>query len=75
MFGIAFLKEHDLDADENITSIYQVDFMPLNNCWILNFNYKESLDEQRYAFNFEFNFGNDEFKEYRNNFFNFNRLK
>ncbi len=75
VFGIAFLKEHDLDADENITSIYQVDFMPLNNCWILNFNYKESLDEQRYAFNFEFNFGNDEFKEYRNNFFNFNRLK
>ncbi len=75
VFGVAFLKEHDLDADENITSIYQVDFMPNNNCWILNFNYKESLDEQRYAFNFEFNFGNDEFKEYRNNFFNFNRLK
>lgn len=74
VLGFSALREYDLDADENISSIYQVDFMPHNNCWIFNINYKESLLEQRYAFNFEFNFGNDEFKNYRNNFFSFSRL-
>ena len=75
IIGFAVLKEQDLDADENISSIYQVDFMPNNNCWIFNLNYSESLDEKRYAFNFEFNFGNEDFKTYRTNFFNFSRLR
>jgi LPS-assembly protein len=75
VLGFSFLKEHDIDASENISSIYQVDFMPHNNCWIINFNYKESFIEQRYAFNFEFNFGSEEFKSNRNNFFDFGRLQ
>jgi LPS-assembly protein len=75
VLGVSFLKEQDLDANDNIASIYQVDFMPHNNCWILNFNYKESFVEKRYSFNFEFNFGNEEFKSYRNNFFDFGRIR
>ena len=73
--GFSLLKEEDLNADENISSIYQVDFMPNNNCWILNFNYRETVVDSRYSFNWVFNFGNDEFKEYRNNFFQFNRIQ
>lgn len=73
--GFSLLKEEDLNADENISSIYQVDFMPNNNCWILNFNYRETVVDNRYSFNWVFNFGNDEFKEYRNNFFQFNRIQ
>lgn len=76
-FGFSYLTEEDLDANENIASIYQVDFMPNNNCWIFIINYKESFSaerEKRIGFNFEFNFGNDEFKNYKRNFFSFNRL-
>jgi len=72
--GFSFLKEDDLDARENIRSIYQLDLMPNNNCWILNFAYRETVVDSRYSVNWVFNFGNDEFKNYRTNFFNFNRL-
>lgn len=72
--GFSLLKEQDLQADENIRSIYQVDFMPDNNCWIVNLNYRETVVDTRYTVNWVFNFGNDDFKEYRNNFFSFNRL-
>ena len=74
VFGLAYLKEYDLDANENISSIYQVDFMPNNNCWIFNINYKDSFEEKRYAINFAFNFGSDDFSSYRTNFFKFDRL-
>ncbi len=73
-FGFSMLKEQDLDADENIRSIYQVDFMPDNNCWIMNLNYRETVVDTRYTVNWVFNFGNDDFKQYRSNFFSFNRL-
>ena len=75
ILGFSSLREYDLDADENISSIYQVDFMPNNNCWIININYTDSFIEHRYAINFEFNFGSDEFKNYRNNFFNYSRIQ
>lgn len=75
VLGFSVLKEQDLDADTNIRSIYQVDFMPNNNCWILNLNYQETVVGNRYTFNWVFNFGNDEFKEYRTNFFRFDRIQ
>lgn len=75
VLGFSILKEQDLDADTNINSIYQVDFMPNNNCWILNFNLRESVVGNRYSFNWVFNFGNDEFKDYRTNFFRFDRIQ
>lgn len=75
VLGFSALVEQDLDAEENIRSIYQVDFMPNNNCWILNLNYRKTVVDNRYSFNWVFNFGNDEFKEYRNNFFRFDRIE
>lgn len=73
--GFSFIKEQDLEADENISTLYQIDFMPNNNCWLLKINYKESLVERRYNFQFEFNFGNEDFKTYRQNFYDRSRLK
>jgi LPS-assembly protein len=72
--GLSILKEQDLDARENIRSLYQVDFMPNNNCWILNFSYRETVVDNRYSFNWVFNFGNDDFKDYKTNYFSFARL-
>lgn len=73
--GFTYLEDQDLDANENIMTIYQLDFMPPNNCWIINLNYRESVVDQRYSFNFLFNLGNDEFKNYQNNFFDFERVR
>lgn len=72
--GFSILKEEDLNARENIRSIYQLDFMPHNNCWIINLNYRETVVNTRYTINWVFNFGNDDFKNYKTNFFSFNRL-
>jgi len=75
VLGFSYLRDYDLDADENVTAIYQIDFMPHNNCWIFNLNYQENLIQQRFAFNFEFNFGNEEFANYKNNFWGYGRLR
>lgn len=74
VFGFSILQEQDLKAQQRIRSIYQMDFMPNNNCWILNLNYRETVVDNRYSLNWVFNFGNDDFKDYRNNFFRFDRL-
>ena len=74
VLGLSAVSEFDLDAEENIRTIYQADFMPDNNCWILNLSYRQSVVDERYAVNFVFNLGNEDFKSYRNNFFSFNRL-
>lgn len=74
IFGFSILKEQDLDASENINSIYQVDFMPNNNCWIINLNYTENFTEKRFWVGYKVNFGSEEFKNYRTNFFSFGRL-
>jgi LPS-assembly protein len=75
VIGFTYLNDQDLDANENIMSIYHIDFMPPNNCWIINLNYRESVVDQRYSFNFVFNLGNDEYKDYRRNFYNFERVR
>ncbi len=71
--GFAILKDMDLEAKENIRTIYSLDIMPHNNCWILNLNYRESLVDSRYSFNVLFNFGDDTFAQYRNNYFGVKR--
>jgi LPS-assembly protein len=73
-FGFSLLSEQDLNANENISTIYQMDLMPLNNCWIFNFKYIESFIEQRYVINFDFNFGSEEFSNFKRNFFDFGRI-
>ena len=74
-FGFSYIKEQDLAASENIRTIYQLDLMPNNNCWIFNLNLRESVVDRRFSINFAFNFGNDDFKEFRKNFFSFNRFQ
>jgi len=67
--GFAVLKDMDLEANKNIRTIYALDIMPDNNCWILNLNYRESLVNSQYSFNILWNFGDDKFDQYRNNWF------
>lgn len=72
--GFSMFKEQDMDAEQNIRSIYQMDIMPDNNCWIMNFNYRETIVDTRYTINWVFNFGNDDFKQYKTNFWDYGRL-
>lgn len=74
VFGFSMVKEQDLAAKENIRTVYQADLMPNNNCWILNLNYRDSIVDKRFAFNFIFNFGSEDFSQYRSDYFSFNRL-
>ncbi len=67
--GFAIMKDMDLQAQKNIRTLYSLDIMPNNNCWILNLNYRESLVDSRYFFNILFNFGDDNFSQYRDNYF------
>jgi LPS-assembly protein len=71
--GFAIMKDLDLDANKNIRTTYALDIMPHNNCWILNLNYRESLVDSRYSFNILFNFGDDNFSQYRSNYFGIKR--
>ncbi|WP_408096756.1 LPS-assembly protein LptD [Peredibacter sp. HCB2-198] len=72
--GLAMVKDIDLEAKKDIRTVYSLDIMPHNNCWILNLNYRESLVDNRYSFNIIFNFGDDNFDRYRNDYFGVKRL-
>ena len=74
ILGVAMVKDIDLAAKKDIRTIYSVDIMPHNNCWILNLNYRESLVDSRFSFNVLFNFGDDNFDRYRNDYFGVKRL-
>lgn len=74
VLGLAMVKSLDLDANKNMRTIYSVDIMPNNNCWILNLNYRQSLNVDRYSFNVIFNFGDDSFDRYRTDYFASKRL-
>lgn len=71
--GFAVMQDLDLEAKKNIRTSYVLDIMPHNNCWILNLNYRESLVDSRFSFNVLFNFGDDNFAQYRNNYFGVKR--
>ena len=72
--GLAMVKDVDLEAKKDIRTIYSVDIMPSNDCWILNLNYRQSLVDTRYSFNIMFNFGDESFDRYRNDYFGVKRL-
>lgn len=74
VIGFAIVKDMDLEAKKDIRTIYSVDIMPHNNCWILNLNKRESLVGSRYSFNIIFNFGDDNFDKYRNDYFAVKRM-
>lgn len=71
--GFAMMKDMDLEANRNIRTTYSLDIMPHNNCWILNLNYRESLTNNQYSFNILFNFGDENFAQYRSNYFGVKR--
>lgn len=73
-FGFSALQEYDLQASNSIKSIYQMDVMPDNNCWILNFRYGEYVEDKRFSINFQFNFGNESFARYKSDYFSYSRL-
>lgn len=72
--GLAMVKDRDMKANQDTRTIYSLDIMPHNNCWILNLNYIKSIYAQRYSFNIIFNFGDDNFDRYRNDYFSMKRL-
>lgn len=74
ILGLAMVKEIDLEADQDVRTIYSLDIMPHNNCWILNLNYRESLVDSRFFFNVIFNFGDENFHDLRNNYFAVKRI-
>ena len=74
ILGVAMVKDIDLAAHKDIRTVYSLDIMPHNNCWILNLNYRQSLVDSRFSFNVLFNFGDDNFDRYRNDYFGVKRL-
>lgn len=71
--GFAIMRDMDLEAKKLLRTTYSLDIMPHNNCWILNLNYKETVVNSQYSFNVLFNFGDDNFAQYRNNYFGVKR--
>lgn len=67
--GLAMVKDMDLEADKDIRTVYSMDIMPHNNCWIFNLNYRRSIVDERFSFNILFNFGDESFERYRNDYF------
>jgi LPS-assembly protein len=74
MLGFAMVKDLDLVADRATRTIYLMDIMPHNNCWIFNLSYQERGVNQTYSFNILFNFGDESFARYRTNYFGVRRL-
>lgn len=72
--GVSYVRQMDLEAQQDIRTVYSVDIMPHNNCWILNLSYQESIVGFRYAFNVLFNFGDDRFSRYRRDWFRMQRM-
>ena len=74
VLGLAMVKDISLEAHQDIRTIYSMDIMPHNNCWIFSLNYRKSIVDSRYSFNIMFNFGDDSFERYRNDYFSVKRL-
>lgn len=72
--GVAMIKDIDLGAKKDMKTVYSLDLMPHNNCWIFNLNYRESIVDSRYSFNVIFNFGDEKFERYRTDYFSVKRL-
>lgn len=74
VLGLAMVKDMDLEANKEIRTVYSMDIMPHNNCWIFSLNYRQSIVDSRFSFNILFNFGDDKFERYRNDYFSMKRL-
>ncbi len=74
VLGFAITKDMDIEAKRDIRTIYSLDIMPNNNCWILSLNYRQSTTVNRYSFNVIWNFGDDNFAKFRDDYFSVKRL-
>jgi LPS-assembly protein len=72
--GLTYARQIDLEAQSDIRSVYVVDIMPHNNCWILNLSYESGLLQNRYALNILFNFGDNRFANYKRDWFRTQRF-
>jgi len=76
IIGVAMLKDLDMNSkNNNIRTIYSLDIMPNNDCWILSLNYRETLVDNRFYFNFLFNFGDDRFRNFKTNYFSSRQVR
>ncbi len=73
IIGLAMVKDMDLQANKSTRTLYSLDIMPHNNCYIFSLGYRKSYIEQ-YTFNIMFNFGDDKFDRYRYDYFGVKRL-
>lgn len=71
--GLSVLEEFNLDTNSSIRRVYQADYMPNNDCWILSLRYRKNPVDERISFNFQFNFGNKSFANYKDRYFELNR--
>lgn len=69
VLGIAYSKSDDLEAKKNLLTTYSVDFMPNNDCWILNFNYRKTNNIEYFTVGIMFNFGQQQFERMRSDYF------
>ncbi len=75
VLGFSYLEEFDLNADEKISTIYQIDYMPYNNCWFFNLKFRDGVGRDKgFQLDYVFNFGNGETRNFRDSFFNISRL-
>lgn len=73
--GLSAFKDLDLNNRKSeLRTVYSLDLMPNNNCWILNLNYRKTTADSRFSFNILFNFGDDNFSEFKTNYFSIKRL-
>jgi LPS-assembly protein len=72
--GLTYARQIDLEAQSDIRTIYVIDIMPHNNCWILNLSYETGILQNRYAFNLLFNFGDNRFANYKRDWFRTQRF-
>ncbi len=74
ILGFAMMKNIDLEANKDIRTLYSLDIMPHNNCYIFSLGYQKSYVEQ-YTFNIIFNYGDENFDRYRNDYFAVKRIR
>ncbi len=56
------IQEHDISANKDTRRIYELDYIPSNNCYVLNLNYRTTLVDERISFNILLNFGDNGFQ-------------
>jgi LPS-assembly protein len=63
--GLSMVKQMNLNTKESLRTVYGVDIMPANNCWILQLDYRESVVGFQYSFDIMWNFGQEKFQQAR----------